>query len=230
MPNYTLSLSIDSEDLRIIRGAHERIILARPEPSGLVSVAWLSIDPFKVNTIEWTEDFSLYASNTEVNDHARINQISSTDTTVKPGYYYAFGDMTFSGGIVGDVPPGSYQVNNNVPASSYPALTFGLAQVATVSSVKSTLMPINAATVVAGRSATFTPFTSVAIWLEANLLGGTVVTDITSKSTVVEFGGKVSSIALHYDSDAGAFVADESAQKGGGAVIRLRDPARFQFA
>jgi hypothetical protein len=51
-----------------------------------------------------------------------------------------------------------------------------------------------------------TPLTSAWVWLESNLLSGTVITQVTSKQTIATFGDGVDTISLKYSRAKGCFV------------------------
>lgn len=210
MPNYTLDLTIDPQDLQIIKAAGLNITIAKPVGSASPNVTWLVFDPFQANKIQWEEQFSIYASPQQIlQNGAVISRLSETDFPATDAAYYSFtSSATFSGPFTGSGAPGvgSYQVNNDMPNTQYPALTFGLQQQATINGANINPSPLNAALVPAALSAVFTPLTTVYIWLQASFRSGTVITQISSKSTVVTFGGTVTQKSLKYNPATGTFV------------------------
>ena len=76
MPAYTLTMLIDSHDLTYIKGAGQRITLAKPVSVESPNVIWLSIDPFGSTEVAWEEQYGIYASTTAVQDGARITKMS----------------------------------------------------------------------------------------------------------------------------------------------------------
>lgn len=207
---FQLDLSIDTVDLRILKAAQMRIVLAKPVGSANPNVAWLSFDPFEGNSVTWTEEYGLYASNSELKAGAQIVKISSAPFPAQDGKYYAFkSDATFYGpNSGGDVPPlNSFRVFNEMPTSQYPLLLFGLMQSARVNGKTAEFRPLNANQVPAGTSVTFTPLTTVQVWLQSNLVSGTVLVDVISKVTQVTFGKDINKQQLKYDPNKGQFVS-----------------------
>lgn len=68
------------------------------------------------------------------------------------------------------------------------------------------MRPINAAVVLKNRKATFTPITTVYIWLQANLVSRTVVTEITAPTAIATFTGATTEQSLKYNPDTGLFM------------------------
>jgi len=228
MADYTLTLNIDPVDLAIIRGAQQRLTLAKPVGSGDPNVVWLSIDPFQSTTVEWTEDYWIYASTTAISEGASISKLSEVTPgpALDAGYYpftsaAVFNDIQKSN----EIPRGTYAANNEMPYSQYPALTFGLSQSALVNKKKADRKPISAQTALATQQAAMTPFTNIHIWLQSQFASETIITKITGKSTVAKFGGGISEITLKYAPERGIFVP-EPKDKGmiDNGLIELREP------
>jgi hypothetical protein len=230
MPNFTLELLIDSVDLRIIRAAQERILLAKPSAGSNPAVTWLAVDPFEANVVTWIPEYSIYASSNGVEGGAAILKSSETRPKAIPGRYYDFDSgATFQGPFVGNVPSESYQVRNNMPAASYPELTFGLAQRANVNGRDTDVNPIHAVSVLSRRTATFTPYDVVRVWLQANILGGTVVTEITSNYTELSYSGGIDTFVLKYDPNTGTFEQSPTAELADRSAIAVIRPAERLF-
>lgn len=208
MPSYRLQLLIDKNDLPIIKGAQQRITLAKPVSSTSPNVIWQSIDPFVSTEVAWEEQYGIYASTVAVREGATITKISETEIPAQDGAYYSFTPATvFNGPFSGGVERGSYKAVNDVPYSEYPMLTFGLTQSALINQKPSDRKPISATPVLATQSATMTPFTNVHIWLQSTFSSETIITKIVGSSSVARFGGKVTDITLKYDPNLGVFVA-----------------------
>lgn len=132
MPTLTLNLGIDTTDLRIIRGAQERIILAKKVNGETPNVIWQSFSPFEGNQIKWDEDYGIYASTTQIVNGATIFQLSATAFPSQDRVIYPFlSDATF-GDPVSDpsVGKGTFATTNGYLAED--SLTFGLFQSATI--------------------------------------------------------------------------------------------------
>lgn len=225
MASNTLSISIDPDSLKIVKAAQLKVTLAKPVGTGeKPNVTWIVFDPFQGNTIEWDENYGIYASATPLNvGGAVISRMSETSFPATSGAYYSFdSSSTFKGPFTTpDAPqPGSYRVNNDMPNTQYPFLTFGLQQKASINGSGIDPLPLNAAVVPASYNATFTPFNIVYVWLQAEFLSGTVITEVSGKAAIVTFGGGVTRQALVYDPIQGRFVPSSSPQKMSAAPER----------
>lgn len=222
MSTYTLNLEIDSQSLNIIKSAQLKVTIAKPVNASKPNVAWLVFDPFEGNTIEWEENYGIYASSTPIiQNGAVISRLSETSFPANDAAYYSLTpNATFSGPFTGAGAPaiGSYKVNNHMPNTQYPALTFGLQQSAAINSNGIEASPLNAAVVPAALDTTFTPLTTVYVWLQAQFASGTVITEVNGHASIVTFGGTETHKSLAYNPETGTFV-DSS---GGSDVKHLQ--------
>jgi hypothetical protein len=207
--NYTLDLIIDDDSLRILKAAQLKITLAKPVGSQNPNVSWLVFDPFPGNTVKWQEEFGIYASpNQVIQNGAVITRLSEKFPAQDAAYYSFNSTATFSGPFTGSGAPGVGQlkVKNDMPTASYPALTFGLQQKASINDKGINASPINAALVPAAYPVTFTPLTTVYVWLQAEFTSGTVITEINGDALAVPFGGSTTSQVIIYNPATGMFV------------------------
>lgn len=208
---YDLNLEIDPEDLKILKQAQLKITIAKPtsqDAGGPPSVTWLVFDPFQSNKVDWEEVFGMYASATPSNQNgAVINKMSSLPSVADAKYYSFDASATFSGPFSGSDSPdaGSFRVNNKMPYSQYPVLTFGLTQAATVNNSSVSPTPLNAAPVPSQISATFTPITTVYVWVQAQFTSGTVITNVNGDAVMVQYQGGTNSHTLKWDPTQGKF-------------------------
>lgn len=206
MATFTLNLEIDNASLQLIRSAQERIILAKPVGGGSPNVVWQSFDPFGSNSVTWTEEFGLYASDTQVINGASIRKMSSQEPADDASYYTFTPGATFEGPYLDPrVGPGQYAAQNSMPNSQYPVLTFGLTQAATINGAPVKGRPLNAVSVLPNRFVSFTPITTVYVWLESNVTSSTVISNITSNNTIVKYAGAITTRDLVYDPNLGMF-------------------------
>lgn len=215
MPNYSLTLTIDPTDLNVIKAAGQRITLAKPVGSGDPNVVWLSIDPFQSTSVEWKEDYWIYASTTEVSQGAAINKLSEvTPGPALDAGYYPFTPAATFGVFQNDpsVNSGTFAAVNNMPYNQYPALTFGLSQSAMVNKKPAERKPISAQLVPSQNRIQMTPFTTVYVWLQSQFASETIITKIIGNNAVARFGGGVTDITLKYDPNRGIFVPDVSSE------------------
>jgi hypothetical protein len=213
--NFRLNLTIKDADLRILTGAGLRITVAKPVGGGKPNVAWLVFDPFMGNTVEWEEEYGLYASITEIKHGARISQISELPPKVTDGKSYLFGLDQIPVFDPGDdsCNVGSFQIENLIAFEKFPQLAFGLTQKALINQNAIGASYINLAMVPAQMNVIFTPLTTVYVWLQNMYSSATVITDIVSKTTAVEFGDGVTEHTLEYDAAQGCFVEAVSERK-----------------
>lgn len=210
MASYELDLQIDSSSLKTLKAAGLNITIAKPVGGKDPNVAWLVFDPFEGNIVTWDENYSIYASPSPIiQNGATISRLSETSFPAQDAAYYSFtSSATFSGPFTGTGAPmsGSYAVNNDMPSSQYPSLTFGLQQKASINGTGISESPLNAAVVPAALSVVFTPLTTVYVWLQASFQSGTVITQINGKASVVPFGNGNTKQSLSYDPATGRFV------------------------
>lgn len=210
MLTYSIELIIDPQDLSAIQAAQQQIILAKPVSDTYIpNVAWQSFDPLVDNVVTWSEEYGIYASNTNLGHGARILKTSSMPYPAQPGAYYSFAtDATFYGPIQedGTADTNEFGVSNDVPSANHPSLVFGLVQNAIINDTAFNFRPLNAQAVRANQRRTFTPLNTVYIWLQSRLASGTVITQLPRKVAIVTFGGLINAQTLKYDATSGMFV------------------------
>jgi hypothetical protein len=100
----------------------------------------------------------------------------------------------------------SIRFSNDVPSANYPALVFGLVQNAIINDTAFNFRPINAQPVRANQRTTFTPLSTVYIWLQSHVSSGTVITHLPRKVAIVTFTGLINAQTFKYDAASGMFV------------------------
>lgn len=207
--NFELNLQIDPADLEVINSAQQKIALAKPVSGSKTDVIWLAFDAFEANSVQWTEDYWLYASTASVSTHGeKITKLSEVQPgPAMDGNIYPFSNNATFGEpqASSDVSVGSYAATNNMGYGKYPALTFGLSQSAQVNQKPEERKPISASSVLATQSITVTPFTTVYVWLESHVESSTIITDVIGQRATAKFGGGVDSITMKYDGKSGLF-------------------------
>ncbi|MBF2715219.1 hypothetical protein GOZ97_15805 [Agrobacterium vitis] len=208
---YSLSLEFDTDVLSLIKDAGQRVAIAKPVGNGAPNVIWVDIDPFQVTTIEWEENYWIYASTDSVEHGVSINKLSEVSPgPALDGGYYEFTNNNIFGPFRKNnsalaVNTGTFAAINNMDYDRYSSLTFGLAQDALVNKKLHERKPISAQTVLATQSIRMTPFTYVYVWLQAEFESQTIITEIAGTPSVAKFGGSVTDIALKYDPIHGIF-------------------------
>ena len=206
MATYQLLLTIDPQSLNRILAAGQGIVLAR-NVNGAANVVWATFAPFASNTVEWNDDYSIYASTTSIQQGAQIMAMSETGFPAQSGASYTFtSSMVFSGPNRGGASPGSYGIQNAAPADPFPTLTFGLVQTAVINQNPLSQAPLSATALFTNSQASLTPSPDVLVWLQANIQSGTIFNQIPGNATTARFGNGVSHVSLRYDSNRGVFV------------------------
>ncbi len=220
MPSYTLNTAFSQEDLKTIYATGSNVVIAKPTGVG-PKVAWVVYKPLIDNAVDWDEEYAIYASNTDVINGAVIKQMSATAFPAAMEKSYTMqADGYFSGPNDGGSANSYTALNeyNNTPKSY---LTMGLCQPATVNGNKTNNNVLSAAGVMYQSTAVMTPYTTVYIWLQSQVVSNTVVTTVTSPMTKVVFGGGVDTANLQYNAQTGKF---DSLGKSASLVVEHIEP------
>jgi hypothetical protein len=206
--DFKLNLAISDPDLRTLTSSEMQIVVAKPVGDSEPNVAWLVFQPFMGNTIEWSEEYGIYASITSIQHGAVIAKMSELPPKVTDGESYLFGKDQAAVFDPGDeyCAEGSFRIKNFMAASAYRQLTFGLTQKALINGKEIDATYVNAALVPSKLDVVFTPLTKIYVWLQHTCVTGTVITEITSTMTEVNFGNGHSGNSLVYDANKGHFI------------------------
>lgn len=225
MPTYTLRTSFTQQDLQRFYATGTNIVVAKPNGGGAPNVAWIVFRPLGENSMTWTDEYGIYASNTDLVAGAILNQMSRTAYPAEPAKTY---ELSPAGTFVGpgsNTQPGSYTAVNAYDNLPKGYLTFGLYQRAEVNGDRYDWNAVSAAPVLYNSTAQITPFTTIYLWTQSSVVGNSVVTTVTSEQTVVTFGGTVTEVSLRYDATTGKFVAASSAPLGSGLALEYLNPS-----
>lgn len=204
-----LELRIQAADLANIRAAQLRIVLARAASATAPAVVWRSLDPFEINTITWSEDtYGLYATTAPLWPGTWLSMVSRL-LDAQGGYYYAFtSGASFQGPYwASGIGAEKYGVLNAMPHASYPVLTFGLCQPATVNGSPTAASPASAQAVLAERLATFPRLPRVYVWLDDSLTSATAISGAGANAALVDLTNTPTP-TLIFDPDLGRFVPE----------------------
>jgi hypothetical protein len=208
----TLVLEIEPADLGRIRAAQLRIILARSTGSAAPAVVWHSLEPFEINTVTWRDGtYGLYAATVALVPGAQVVMVALL-ADAQSGYYYAFTSSAVFEGPYWDptVGRGDHAINNAMPHSLYPQLTFGLAQDATINGTVTREKPATASSVMAGRQIILGPVPVMYVWLDSGIAGSTVIARVGDDAVTVDYSS-ITTKTLIYDPDLGRFVPKQGA-------------------
>lgn len=203
MSDFELNIQFRSEDVRLIQQADQKVTLLK-EVAGSSGqpVTWVTFNPFEGNTVNWTLDFGLYASNTLIQNGATIDKRSTVDPA-SSGVLYPFADGTFDN-PTGDAGVNNYGIQNHYDTAQQ--LTFGVAQSVTANGTAFEANPLNAVPVLFNQEAIFTPIEKVTIFLQGKFDNGVILTEVQGGALTVDLTNNPSQ-AVHYDAAKGKFLA-----------------------
>lgn len=229
MPTFTLKTAFTSDDLARFLASGSNIVVAKPNNGGAPNVAWIVFRPLLDNSMTWTEEYGIYASNTDImSGGALLVQMSKTEYPAMEGAVYPLNAAGYFGppSTVGGAQGSYYAQNeyNNLPKGY---LTMGLYQNANVNGAQANGNAVSAAPVIFNSRAEMTPFTTVYLWVQSQVQSNSVVTVVTSPQTIVTFGGTVDTVSLRYDSTTGRFMSASQQPLPAGATLDYHEPALF---
>jgi hypothetical protein len=211
---FSLSTTFSQADLDRFFASGSNIVLAKPTGGGSPNVAWIVYRPLVENNISWEENYGIYASNVEVVNGAVLSQMSQTPFPAESDVLYT---MSPTGPITGPQTsggtPNAYSIINlysNLPKGY---LTFGLYQNATVNGDQKMGNVVSAAAVLYNSTAVMTPYTTVYLWVQSQVVSNTVVTQVTSPMTQVKLGGDITTADLTYNPNTGTFVPSSTEKR-----------------
>lgn len=201
--DYTLNIDLTEEVLDTIAKAHQKVVLVKHTAGDNDSpVAWVCFKPWMKNTVEWHNDFAVYASNSQVCNGATIHKLS--DKPASTGVCYPFMEGYFHQPVGGkNLMQNSYTIENGNDDTD--GVTVGLAQDVVVNGEAFEKNPINAVFVPRGQFVTMTPIERVDIYLKNDIIDSTVVSHIQSKPLSVIYEEGEQSHTLGYNSATGQF-------------------------
>ena len=204
MASYNLNVAFTDEQLRILHIAGSNVVVAKPTGGSTPNVAWQVFKPLQANTLSWKEEYGIYASTSSIQNGATLNQLSSVPVGAAMNKLYTMEEnATISGPATGGAPD-SFALANKYRSKEY--MTVGLYQNASVNGTEIMGNALSAVPVLLASTAVMTPYTTVYVWLQSQVVSNTVVTTVTSPMSELRFGGGLSDISVRYDSDSGHFI------------------------
>lgn len=203
MASYRLNISFNESDLDLIYSTGEKVVIVKhTEGNADSQVAWVTFSPLMYNTIDWTNDFAVYASTTDLQNGATINMMSNKMASTQILY-------NFKNGYFKDPTPdenigaNTYAIMNNYLNKK--ALTFGLAQSVVVNDEAFPNKPINGILVPYGQTAQMTPIEKIDIYLMCDIETSTVVSKITSPVLTITYTAEETCHSIEYNGNSGKF-------------------------
>jgi hypothetical protein len=206
MPTFSLNTSFDQNSLRMLYASGSNVVVGKPNAGGSPNVAWIVFRPMMRNQMTWEEQYGIYASTTSIMNGARLVQMSTTNFPASSGQVYPLLPAGYFGPPQSGGVPGSYGAINQFNNLPQGYLTIGLFQNAMVNGSNLTGNAVSAAPVLYQSTAVMTPYATVYIWIQSQVMSNTIVTNVTSVQTRVTFGGSVTSISLMFDPNTGGFI------------------------
>lgn len=217
MPSYKLNTAFTQDDLTRFLASGSNVVVAKPNNGSQPNVAWVVYRALLNNTLTWDEEYGIYASNTDLTDSgALLTQMSKSEFPALDGKVYSLTAAGFFGPPNSGGVPGSYTATNDYNNLPKGYLTFGLFQNAVVNGVTANGNAVSAAAVQYNYTAVITPYTTVYLWMQSQVVSNSVLTVVTSPMTKVVFGGSITEISLAYDAATGLFITppDKALPKG----------------
>ncbi len=181
---YQLNIEIPSDGLRTLSKANQYITIVKSMPNG-AQVAWVSFRPMLTNFVTWDEQYSVYASTTNIQDGATI--VTQSTRAASLGRVYTLTGGQFDTGQPG-VPVQSFGVANGdavLTVDGVSMVTCGLYQGANVNG-NVVAGAINAVAVPFMNEAVFTPIEKVQIFASSLQDNGIVISSVTSAALEVD--------------------------------------------
>ncbi|MBV7530850.1 hypothetical protein [Chitinophaga sp. sic0106] len=204
MADYSLNVGFTNDQLKTLYATGTNVVVAKPSGAGNPNVAWQVFKPLMANQLAWDEQYGLYASTSNVTNGATLTQMSSVPVGAAMNKLYTLQD---SGVISGPASGGQQNAFSLLNVySGMPYMTVGLYQNANVNGIDILGNAISAVPVLKMSTAVMTPYTTVYIWLQSQVASNSVVTNVTSPMTQLNFGGGINNISVAYDSDSGTFL------------------------
>jgi hypothetical protein len=186
---YTLNIDPGDDADYIQHTLKQNVIVAKSVTTGNnklhlpndqgTNVGWLSFAPLENNAITWETYYTVYASDTAIQEGNVISQESSWRGNADSCVYYDFNGAKFTRGADVDPCSGGYYIHNK-DTNPY---TFGISQENSHSA--ESVYPLIAITVGGGESASFTPVEMASVFLSAYKDSGTVITSVWSNPCTV---------------------------------------------
>lgn len=207
MAQYTVTTAFSPADLERFYATGSNIVLARPLAGSALNVAWVVFRPFEKNFLAWNDDFGIYASSFPIQNGVVPQPNAQTDPAfpAQPGLVYTMSPPgTITGPTTTGGTPNAFTIVNQY-ANPTGYLTFGLLQSATVDGAARPLTAASAIAVLHNSQGVLPPGPAVSLWVQANIISGTIVTAFTAPITKVALTAATPSADLVYQSASGTF-------------------------
>jgi len=199
MASYSLKALIDDNLVKQFNQNNQKVVIVKEAPKNSSPVAWVTFSPFEINTVSWEENYGVYASNTIMEDKAKIEKSSFSPASEKQGDSFTSGSISPQEADK-DLASNTYEVKNAMMEPSQ--LTFSLAQDVEANDV-SEGSSINAVQIMFNEP--ITPHDKVSIFIKSDLDDGMVIPLIDDQALQLDFGNQTE-IIIKYDPSIGGFI------------------------
>ncbi|MBV8299074.1 MAG: hypothetical protein JO083_05980 [Candidatus Eremiobacteraeota bacterium] len=208
---YQLTIDIDPQGVQNIYNSGQTITIVKsvnssPLQSGNLPVAWIAFQPLETNVVTWEENYSIYATTTQLQSGATIQMSSTTSGSVQQGWLY-----TLAGGIFTGTTGGGATTFNAGNAMSQHPFSFGLAQQTFINNVATTA-PLNAIPVLYNESVSFTPLETISLFLSSYSNNGVVISQVAGNALVVTLSSQTPSAAIGFNDATNSFFQQSTAK------------------
>jgi hypothetical protein len=195
-----VTIEVADPGLRFLARSGTRLVLAKAALGHAPTVAWLAWDPARLNTVTWHETYGIYAADIPEHDGAPI-RLRTSVYPARERSLYLYRDPAFGNPHPSErIPPGHVDVSN----ASASAAAFGLVQTATVNG-DVVRAPVNAVVLPPAFTADFNAVTTVHVWAQAGVAGGTIVPDGQRNGRVIAFDAARPERRFRYDERTATF-------------------------
>ncbi|MFM8277232.1 MAG: hypothetical protein ACKN89_09675 [Cyanobium sp.] len=188
MSNYTLKIAFDDNGLDALTQAGQKVTIVKQSPNGGKPIAWISFQPQQSNSVDWTEQYAVYTSTTNIQSGAIITTNSQTNAI--GGSSYTIGDAGhFLPGVPGVTDINSYEITNsdpNLAVNGVKMVTAGLIQTASVNGSPISA-PLCATAILYNQTGVFTPRETIMVFTSSYADNGIIIDSVAGSSLKVEY-------------------------------------------
>lgn len=190
---FSLNISISAADLNQIMMTGNKVQIYSMTETG-TNVAWLTFSPMMQNTINWTEDYQIYVSTTQIQNGAVIMVMDAANA--KPQQQYIWTGSNFMVQPAPSLGSTQFMLTNNgtMPA---PHATMGLSKQGVVNGRQTGYTPVNAIAVLTN-SNSLTGYTTQVYVALGTGQNGTVTTNLPHGGCYVNYNNGATSMNVQY--------------------------------
>jgi hypothetical protein len=194
MSTYQLRIEIKPDDVKAINDTGLVIVMVKSFAIQLLPI-WATVAPFEENTVEWSEDYGLFAMPGKALEGVVLST-SSIQYPAELGVIYPFAFNIFGTPTGGGDDPRAFSVQNNDPDE--PSLVFGLCQTVVVDSGTIAKSPVCSFDMPSNTQFDILPRNLVTVFLGKKLATGTLINVAKNTPLEVDMEGTPTR-TIHFD-------------------------------